>query len=161
MALCADPLAMEFITGGRPIPAEDVRGISDRSIRMWDEYGFGPWAAIDKATDAWVGRIGLNLLTWWPDAYKWEIGFELLPAWWGRGLATEGAREAVAVAFDEAGLERVISVTRPDHLASRRVMEKCGLVLQGERLFRDGHVRVVWYALDRSDYKRSSGRGSD
>jgi RimJ/RimL family protein N-acetyltransferase len=155
VALCSDPVAMRFITGGRPIPAEDVRGISDRSIRMWDDHGYGPWAAIDKATGLWVGRIGLNLLHWWPDADKWEVGFELLPRYWGRGLATEGARETVAVAFDEAGLERVISVTHPDHHASRRVMEKCGLLLQGERSVHGGLSRVVWYALDRFDYRRS------
>jgi len=147
---------MQFITGGRPIPADDVRDISDRSCRMWDEHGFGPWAALEASTERWVGRIGLNLLHWWPDADKWEIGFELSPAYWGRGLATEGALEAVAFAFNDVGLERIISVTRPDHLASRRVMEKCGLVLQGSREPQGGRVAVVWYALDRSDYKRIS-----
>ena len=155
-ALCSDRRAMQFITGGRPISPEDARGLSDKSIRLWDEYGIGPWAALDTSTGAWVGRIGLNHLDWWPDEHKWEIGFELSPSYWGRGLATEGAREGVRAGFEEAGLPRIISVTHPDHRASRHVMEKCGLAFQGERSFEDGKVRVVWYALDRADFERIS-----
>ena len=37
--------------------------------------------------------------------------------------------------------------TAAGHLASRRVMEKCGLVFQGEVAFRT--ARVAWYAIDR------------
>jgi ribosomal-protein-alanine N-acetyltransferase len=115
---------------------------------MWEDYGFGPWAALEKATGRWVGRIGLNLLPDWPGDDKWEVGYELAPEFWGRGFATEGARRAVAFAWAETGLDRIISVTAPDHLASRRVMEKCGLTFQGEIAFPVGPV-VVWYAIDR------------
>jgi hypothetical protein len=37
--------------------------------------------------------------------------------------------------------------TEASHRASQRVMEKCGLTLQGELQFRK--VTVVWYAIDR------------
>jgi RimJ/RimL family protein N-acetyltransferase len=52
----------------------------------------------------------------------------------------------VRFGFEVVGLRRIVSVTRPDHLASRRVMEKVGLLLQGEVVFRD--VPCVWYAID-------------
>ena len=35
---------------------------------MWKEHGFGPWAAIEKRSGHWVGRIGLSLLSDWPGA---------------------------------------------------------------------------------------------
>ena len=63
------------------------------------------------------------------------------------GYATEGARRAIHYAWEETPLKRIISVTVPDHLASRRVMEKSGLTLQGEVAYRSG--TVVWYAIDR------------
>jgi RimJ/RimL family protein N-acetyltransferase len=44
--LGADPEAMRYITAGQPLSAEDVEGISARSLEMWRRYGFGPWAAI-------------------------------------------------------------------------------------------------------------------
>jgi ribosomal-protein-alanine N-acetyltransferase len=45
---------------------------------------------------------------------------------WGRGIATELGRHALASAA-EAGFERIVAFTRTENLASRRVMEKLGL----------------------------------
>ncbi len=142
-----DPEAMRFISGGTPLPLETIRSIAQWSLAMWDEHGYGPWAAIEKETGRWVGRIGLNLLADWPGPDKWEVGYELAPEFWGRGLATEGAREAIRFGWVRTPLPRIISATAAGHLASRRVMEKCGLMFQGEIAFRT--ARVAWYAIDR------------
>jgi RimJ/RimL family protein N-acetyltransferase len=142
-----DAEAMRFISGGRPLTLEEITSITRRSRAMWDEYGYGPWAAVDKESGRWVGRIGLNLLADWPGPDKWEVGFELAPEFWGRGLATEGAREAIRFGWARTPLQRIISATAAGHLASRRVMEKCGLAYQGEIAFRT--ARVAWYAIDR------------
>ena len=40
----------------------------------------------------------------------------------------------------------------PEHFASRRVMEKCGLSHQGELWFQN--ARIVWYALDASTWRK-------
>ena len=150
--LCADAEAMRFITRGRPLPRVAVDEILRRTPAMWEQHGFGPWAALEKGTGRWIGRIGLNLLHDWPGADKWEVGFELVPAAWGQGYATEGARRTIRFAWNETPLMRIISVTVPDHLASRRVMEKSGMSLQGELAFRE--TTVVWYAIDRPSSRR-------
>jgi RimJ/RimL family protein N-acetyltransferase len=146
--ILADPEVVRFVSDGVPYSPEEAIQNSERSERLWDEHGFGPWAAIDRSTGKWVGRLGLNLLEDWPGPDRWEVGWELDPLFWSQGLATEGGREAVRFGFDVVGLRRIISVTRPDHLASRRVMEKVGHVLQGEVVFRDVHC--VWYSIDSS-----------
>jgi RimJ/RimL family protein N-acetyltransferase len=145
--VCADPEAMRFISGGRPLTDDDIRAIIDRTLAMWDQYGYGPWAAIDKQTGQWAGRIGLSLLADWPGPDRWEVGFELAPEYWGRGLATEGARSAIRFGWSHTPLARIISVTAAGHRASRRVMEKCGLTFQAEETFRT--AQVAWYAIDR------------
>jgi hypothetical protein len=53
---------------------------------------------------------------------------------------------------------RIISVTRADHTASRRVMEKCGLTFQGEVVHKGG--LVVWYAINRADWQARQGAAS-
>ena len=68
-------------------------------------------------------------------------------SYWGRGLATEGAVTSLRYGFEGLGLERIISITKPANLASRRVMEKAGLTLRGETRWRG--VDVVWYTIDR------------
>jgi ribosomal-protein-alanine N-acetyltransferase len=144
--MLADPRVVRFISDGVPYTHAEALMNSERSERLWKEHGFGPWAAIERATGKWAGRLGLNLLEDWPGPDRWEVGWELDPSFWGQGLATEGGREAIRFGFEVVRLRRIISVTRPDHLASRRVMEKIGLLLQDEVVFRD--VPCVWYAID-------------
>ena len=42
-------------------------------------------------------------------------------------------------------------MTVPENTASWRVMEKCGLVYQGETNWRN--YEVIWYAIDQSEWK--------
>jgi RimJ/RimL family protein N-acetyltransferase len=138
------------VRGGRNMPPDRIRAFAESSLRQWRVNGFGPWAAIEKATGRWIGRIGLDELEDWPEADKIEVGFEMHQAWWGRGLATEGARAAIRFGFEQHGLSRIISVTAAAHTAARCVMEKAGLSYRGTRYWMNPDVPVVWYAIDRA-----------
>jgi len=137
------------VRGGRSFPPERIVAMSADGLRQWRVNGFGPWAAVDKRSGAWVGRIGLDELDDWPGPDRIEVGFELHAAWWGRGLATEGARAALALGFEAHRLERIISVTAAANVAARGVMEKLGLTYEGTRHWKSPVVPVVWYAIER------------
>jgi RimJ/RimL family protein N-acetyltransferase len=57
-----------------------------------------------------------------------EIGYRLPRVVWGNGYATERVSALIQVAFDALGLDRVCAETMAVNQASRRVMEKAGLV---------------------------------
>ena len=57
-----------------------------------------------------------------------EIGYEIAPAFQGRGLAVEVARGLVEHAFGDPEVSAVIGHTRPESNASTRVLEKVGFV---------------------------------
>lgn len=61
-----------------------------------------------------------------------ESGYRLRRGVWGRGLATEGARALIDVAFSRLGARRVVAETMAVNLASRRVMENAGMQLVRE-----------------------------
>jgi len=133
VALYSDQRVARFLrVDGRPWPPERSVGAFEHFRRQWQEHDVGPWAAIDKHSDRWLGQIGLNELPRWPGPDKIEVGWDLHPSVWGQGLATEGARAALGYGFEVVGLERIISTARADNAASRRVMEKCGLAFQEE-----------------------------
>jgi len=114
----------------------------------WEHEGFGAWAVEDRSDGRFLGRIGFfRHVDFTPEPGLVEIGWTLDTAVWGKGLATEGARAALAFGFERFGFERVISITRPENAASRRVMEKLGLTYQGATFWRD--LDHVWYAIDR------------
>jgi RimJ/RimL family protein N-acetyltransferase len=94
------------VGGGRDLPHARLVTFSRDSLRQWRANGFGPWAALVKATGRWIGRVGLDELGDRPEVGKTEVGFE------------------------EHRLDRIISVTAASHAAARRVMEKAGLIVR-------------------------------
>jgi RimJ/RimL family protein N-acetyltransferase len=159
VALHSDPRVARFLSvDGRPWPRERSVGAFEHFRRQWQVNGFGPWAAIDKHTGRWLGQVGLNERPSWPGPHKVEVGWELHPSVWGQGLATEGGRAALRYGLEVVGLERIISAARADNVASRRVMEKCGLTFQGE--FTHQGALVAWYAIDRAEWQGSQAAAS-
>jgi ribosomal-protein-alanine N-acetyltransferase len=61
-----------------------------------------------------------------------EIGYSILAPYEGQGLATEGARALIDYLRRDAQLSSIIAHSFPSLPASIRVMEKCGLVFDGE-----------------------------
>jgi len=148
------------VRGARNMPPDRIARLAEGSLRQWRANGFGPWAAIDKTTGSWIGRVGLDQLDDWPGDDKIEVGFELHKAWWGRGLATEAARAALAFGFEQHGLHRIISVTAAAQAAARRVMEKAGLRYRGTGYWMNRDSPVVWYAIDRAAWKASASEAA-
>jgi RimJ/RimL family protein N-acetyltransferase len=118
----SDPAVMRYF------PALLTREESDRAADWIEEQlvrrGFTLYAAEARETAEFIGFIGLSVPSFM-DAV--EIGWRLTPAWWNRGLATEGASAVLRHAFGDLGLDEVVAFTVPANLPSRRVMEKIGM----------------------------------
>ncbi|GAB1516569.1 GNAT family N-acetyltransferase [Actinophytocola sp. KF-1] len=125
-SLHGDPAVMRYID------APESRAVVESStlpaiLREYDELpaGMGQFAA---AAPDFVGWFALKPATSTGlDPGDVELGYRLLPSYWGRGLATEGARLLVRRAFAELGLPRVVATTMAVNTGSRRVLEKAGL----------------------------------
>jgi RimJ/RimL family protein N-acetyltransferase len=157
--LDSDPDVMRFLTGGRPTPREVIEKETLPRILAVSQVGLGFWAAIEKATEEFIGWFELRPLDQEGDLVEGELGYRLRRHAWGRGLATEGARALVRKGFTEFGLRRVVAHTMVVNVASRRVMEKAGLTLVREyhATFDDPIEGTehgeVQYALDRADWR--------
>lgn len=126
-ALNADARVMEHF------PAQLSRQESDRVAdlieRSLERNGFGLWAVELPGQAPFIGFAGLSVPRF--EAHFTpcvEIGWRLAAEHWGRGYATEAARAALAFAFDQLGLDEVVSFTVPENARSRRVMEKLGML---------------------------------
>ena len=126
--LDGDPDVMHFVTGGRPTPREEI--VSETLPAFLDYNarfaGYGFWAAIEKATGAFLGWFHFRPANGAPPN-EVELGYRLHKAAWGMGYATEGSRALIAKGFAEHGVERVVAFTMVVHVASRRVLENAGL----------------------------------
>lgn len=95
-----------------------------------------PWSMqffIDDATGAPIGSGGY---TGPPSDRTVEIGYEVAPAFRGRGLGAAAARALVERAFDGDEVDQVIARTLPGPNASTGVLESLGFRRVGERTTR-------------------------
>lgn len=157
----ADRLVMEHFPGA--LAASESDAVFERIQRHFDRHGFGLWAAELRDGGIFLGFVGLSVppiqAHFMPAV---EIGWRLRSDYWNRGLATEGAREAIRYAFEDLDLSALVSFTVPANLRSRRVMEKLGMT-HDERddfehpLLPAGHRlrRHVLYHLEREAWREN------
>ena len=101
-----------------------------------------------------TARLQLRKLTW-QDLDDLAL---LDRACWRKGLATEAAREVLRYGFEGLNCNRLVALSKPENVASRRVMEKIGM--QYEKIIEYYGVDWVYYGLNRDQWKASSN-GSD
>jgi [ribosomal protein S5]-alanine N-acetyltransferase len=81
-------------------------------------------------TRALIGTLGAFVRASRPS--ECEIGYSILAPYEGQGLATEAAQTLIAYLRGNAGLTSVIAHSFPSLPASIRIMEKCGMVFDGQ-----------------------------
>lgn len=131
----ADPRVMEFLPSTLSRGESDA--LADRIEAHFREHGLGLYATElrddlrDNASAApgqFIGWIGLSVprleVHFTPCV---EIGWRLAADYWGRGLATEGARGVAKHAFGELALDELVSFTVRANVRSTRVMQKLGM----------------------------------
>lgn len=87
------------------------------------------WGITLKETDEFAGTLGLNNLNLW--SKKAEIGFELAPLHWNKGISTEAVTEVLRYAFGELNLYRVGAVTYPQNKPSIQLLKRLGFSKEG------------------------------
>jgi len=116
-----------------PMPF-DRTAVADWIQRNRTRYandGYGLWAMILKSTCELIGDCGLVRQR--VDAVdELEIGYHVRRDLWGQGYASEAARACRDYGFANLKVDRLISLIRPENLASRRVAEKNGMAIWKE-----------------------------
>ena len=125
-ALNADPVVMEHYPS--MLTREESDALADRIEARFDLHGWGLWAVEVVDTGEFTGYVGLTPQTL--DVHftpAVEVGWRLAHEYWGRGYAPEGGQAALDYAFDEIGLDEVVSFTTVANVRSQRVMQKIGM----------------------------------
>lgn len=137
----ADPEVVRYVSGRTRTRGETAVGV-ERMRRHWERHEIGLFSVVRKEDEQLLGRAGF--LLW--DATRWlnalqndldepletEIGWTFGREFWGNGYATEAALAALRWGFGELGLRRVISLIQRGNVASVRVAEKLGELLEQE-----------------------------
>jgi len=153
-ALHSDPEVMRYLSPcGQPWPAEVLKTKLDRFVAEHAELGHSKWKVYRKDDGALIGRAGFSVFA---PTGELELGFVLKREWWGHGYATESARALIDWLFIERPrIKRVIAFAQVQNLASKRVLEKIGMISTGTRLMEG--IDYDFYLLLRRGWSRYRG----
>jgi RimJ/RimL family protein N-acetyltransferase len=127
--LDSDPEVMRYLGNGRARGREEVEACHQSRLAAAGRVpGLGFWA----------GFVDGDFVGWWileppertdqgPIEGQAELGYRILSRHWGKGLASEGARELIRYGFEKLGLTRVFAETMTVNVGSRATMAAVGL----------------------------------
>lgn len=114
--------------------AEVGRYTMDRIIRSKDEareiiediwlpeyrrYGYARYALVHKADQRVIGFCGLK---YEPSLGAPDLGYRMLPEYWGQGLGREAAAAALHYGQNTLGLDAIMAEVVVENEASRRIL---------------------------------------
>ncbi|MDA0557841.1 GNAT family N-acetyltransferase [Burkholderia pseudomallei] len=142
-----DPDVTRHIAGPWADPVEHRRFVEHRITRAYPP-GLGYWSIFEKARpDRFVGWV-LLIPDYVEGGRDVEIGWRLVRASWGRGIASEAVRRVVRHAFETVRLPRIVADIAAANSASLNVARKLGMRRVG--IVQDG-IPYVRHRLERAD----------
>jgi [ribosomal protein S5]-alanine N-acetyltransferase len=127
--ILSDPETMRFYV--KPFDRQGTEEWIARNRQRYVKDGHGLWAMILKSSGELIGDCGL-VVQEIDGANETEIGYHVRRDHWGQGFATEAARACRNYGFAHLGVDRLVSIIRPENTPSRRVGEKNGMTIWKE-----------------------------
>lgn len=90
---------------------------------------FYDWAVIEIASGRMIGTCGFTRFDY--NSNSAEVGYVLNPSYWGHGYAPEALIKVIGFGFENLQLNRIEARHMEGNVASRRVMEKVGMIYEG------------------------------
>jgi len=108
------------------------------------------WAITLREGDgSMIGSCGFNI--WNRRSNSAEIGYDLMPEHWGKGVATEAVRAIIDWGFQAMKLNRIQADVMVHNDGSARVLEKLGFVEEGLQrqggFWRGGYHDLRYFGL--------------
>jgi RimJ/RimL family protein N-acetyltransferase/catechol 2,3-dioxygenase-like lactoylglutathione lyase family enzyme len=94
-------------------------------INNHKEHNLPGFIISEKESNAFLGRCGFSLL----EDNQVEVGYLLHKNYWNKGYATEALNALLDWAKKNIKRQYIIAFSPTRHIASQRVMQKCGMTL--------------------------------
>ena len=129
IALFSSEESMRFLNSPPVTNEEEARATVERFAGEFRRQEAIEWAITLQGDDRLIGRCGSG--DWKKPDRRIDVGWTVVPALWGRGYATEAAREMIGWLFTNLDLHRIQADCTDGNIASERVMQKCGFKYEG------------------------------
>ena len=112
-----------------PLNRSQSDAMADKCEALLAARGWGLWAVERKADRRFIGFVGLHVpqdpLPFMPCV---EIGWRLARHAWHQGFASEAARAALQLGFEQLQLSEIVAFTTVSNLPSQALMQRLGML---------------------------------
>ena len=123
LTLWGSPEVSRFISSGG-FSRSDIEARLARELANGADHGVQYWRLLLRETGEFIGCCGLKPFD--PGPQVFELGFQLLPQFWGKGYAREASRAAIGFAFGRLNASALVAGHHPENLPSQRTLEALG-----------------------------------
>lgn len=111
------------------------------------------WAITLKGNTKLIGIIGHYRIS--PENHRCEIGYMILPEYWGKGIVTEAIKVVLEYGFDDLQMHSIEAVIDPENKASEQVLLKNGFVKEAHIIENEYFEGKFWDTVIYSMLKRN------
>jgi len=124
-----------------------------RAIRQqYADTGHGRLALVLKETDEFLGWAGIKVEHNVNEHEEFfDLGYRLIEKHWSKGYATEATNALLKYGFTSLNLDVICAYAFTAHVASCRVLQKCGFRVVGDPFPDDGDFSH-WFEYRKADY---------
>jgi ribosomal-protein-alanine N-acetyltransferase len=154
--LDSDPLVHQYL-GNNPIQTRQQAEETIHFIRQqYEERGIGRFAVIEKSSGDFIGWSGLKLNSGEKESLNGvqdfiDIGYRLIPEYWGKGYATESSLATLEFGFKTMNYPVIYGAAESGNIASNKILQRIGLEFVNDFYYKE--ISCKWYELKKENYR--------
>ncbi len=154
LAVFSNPVVNKYLYDEEPIQS------LDEAMKWIDLYNseipdHNRWVIIDKETSLRLGTCGFH--NWDKRNNRIEIGYDLLPEYWGKGYMREALTKAIDLVVNTMNIHRIYALTHTENARSIKILEKLGFkkegLLKDHYFFRGKYYDHFLYSLIKREFE--------
>ncbi|MBK9737484.1 MAG: GNAT family N-acetyltransferase [Saprospiraceae bacterium] len=129
-SLNSNPLVMRYL-GNNPIidPKQAKKYLAD-ILHQYQHFDIGRWVVIEQKSNQFIGWAGIKFIPEKTNGISnfYDVGYRILPEFWGNGYATECTKVWIDYAKNQLDLETLYASANIENIASQNVLTKSGFI---------------------------------
>lgn len=136
-----NPLSNRYWKSDVTDPVVLCKDWSDKQFSRYKDNKGGMNVLIHKKSQELIGWCGL-LIQIVDNVEELEVGYSIIPKYWGNGYATEAVKKCVDYAFENNLRDSIISIIQVNNVESERVAIKNGLIPKKQAIYHNNVVNI-------------------
>jgi ribosomal-protein-alanine N-acetyltransferase len=138
-SLQGNPDVMQYIRRPRTRKESDAY-LEEKILKANPADYKGYWIVEEKESGDFIGCFVIIPIP--DDEEKTQLGYSFLPAYWGRGYATEVSKAGVDYFYNRTPLPEIYGVTEKANIASEKVLLKAGFTFHRTKMEGEKELKV-------------------